>query len=157
MSRNSRPIQIAFSGDIDDRFLETIYQMPHRLILCSGGGSIYVMSAAIDLLEGLGDVEIIGTGSIFSAALPILASGKKRYCTPRTRFMVHDASVSDFQGKARDLSNERREVLLANRRDLDVLGARTKKSRAFWTRLSERTTFFGADEALKWGLVDRIL
>lgn len=155
--RTRRLEQIAFSGEIDDRFLETLYQFPKRLILCSEGGSIYVMSAALDFIEGVGKLEIIGTGCIFSAALPIFASASRRYCTPRTRFMVHDAAVSEFGGKARDLKNERTEVLLANRRDLEVLAAKTKKSRAFWTRLSARTTFFGAEQALKWGLVDRIL
>lgn len=157
MVRSRRPSQIAFSGEIDDRFLETLYQMPRRLIMCSEGGSVYVMSAALDCIEGLGDLAIIGTGCVFSAAVPILASAKERYCTARTRFMVHDASISDFKGKVRDLCNEKREIILANKRDLEVLEQRTKKSRAFWTRLSRKTTFFGATEALEWGLVDRVL
>lgn len=157
MSRNRRPTQIMFSGAIDDRFLETIYQMPKRLILSSEGGDVYTMGAAIDLLQGLGDVEVIGTGCIFSAAVPILACGCSRSCTRQTRFMVHEAAEDGTTGGAYRLKLEARELRVANSIYLEALVKGTKKSRAFWARLMARTTFFGAQDALRWGLVDRIL
>lgn len=152
-----RPLQIAYSGEIDDRFLETLYQMPHRLVLSTDGGCVYTMAAAIDLLEGVGDLEIIGTGRIFSAGVPILASGKSRYCTRRTRFMVHEAAEDATGGRAGDLAHDLRELRKANRVYAEILGEKTKKSRAWWARLMERTRYFSAKEALEWGLVDKIL
>lgn len=150
-------MQIAYAGEINDRFLETLYQMPRRLILSSEGGDVYTLGAAVDLLLGVGDVAIIGTGCIFSAAVPILTCGKTRFCTANTRFMVHEAYEDGVSGGARKLIREVRELRRASLLYLDTLAHRTKKSRAFWARLMRNEVYFGAKEALKWGVVDEVL
>jgi ATP-dependent protease ClpP protease subunit len=156
--RQSPPSRsVCYSGEVGDRLIEVLYILPARLVLSTEGGDIYSMRAAVDFVSHCPKLLIVGTGCIFSAGVPIMASAKNRVATINTRFMVHRSVATGLQGTARDLDNERREMELADEFMIQVLGEKTKKSRAFWAQLIERTTFFGTPEALEWGLIAAIL
>jgi ATP-dependent Clp protease protease subunit len=134
---------------------------PIEIIMSSCGGSEYEMMAAYDMMRSLSDVHIIvkAIGKIMSATPLILAAGDERLAYPNTQFMVHE-SAYDFYER----HNQAR-TLVEHYSDLTKLWAekmaeRTNLSAKQWFNLTEKTgrdKFFDATQALKYGLIDKII
>lgn len=131
-----------------------------ELYLNSYGGDCGHMCAALDLMEP-GGWTVVASGAIMSAAVPILAVGDKgcRVCTSRTRFMIHLPKIWSFGASTSDeLKTESEELTQLEELYCGVLGRHTKKPASFWSaKVKEKKDwYFGAAEALKFGLVDEI-
>lgn len=150
---------LIYSGEINDEFLQKLYcDEGSKLILCSPGGFLNVMNAAIDRIRACG-TAILATGHIASAAVPILAAGGARQCTPRTRFMVHPAFMTLDDGNAKEFAIEAEEMKRATTQYWQDLADFTrKKTASWWEKQCEVSPFyFGPVEAVKLGLVDALL
>lgn len=153
-----RPDLIRYFGDVDNKMLFSVCQRPHHFMFSSGGGCLYTMAAITDFLRLAGDIRIIATGQCMSAAVPVLAAGRERFCTSQTRFMVHPVYVSgsaDLNINA--LQIEQTELRLKLQLMTRILAAHTKMPAKFWRDRMQGENYFGARDALKWGLVDFIL
>lgn len=148
---------VVWAGDIDGKFLEMlITKHPTRILLFSGGGCMYSMTAALDYLQAC-PTEMVATGCCMSAAVPILAAGSARLATANTRFMVHPGSAAlEADRTLVQIRNESEELERLENLYLDLLAARTKKDRRWWERRCDESFYFGAPEALSIGLIDAI-
>ena len=133
-----------------------------KVYINSPGGSGQDGLGLADLIvsvqkEGF-EVEAYATGRIASAAVPVLAACGKRVANEGCIFMVHKAKLFKYpsQESAADLAAQSRMMEILKHRYLNILETYTKHSAAEWQRAMEKTTWFTAKEALKWGLIDEI-
>lgn len=144
-------------GEINEAFLAQLYMTTGLFTLCSEGGDMHIMTAAIDRLR-THPLKMKATGTCFSAAVPILAAaGRRRLATPGTRFMVHPGFLEgNGKSEVRGLVQDAKELRRLERYYLEVLDATTKRGLVWWRKKAERTFYFDATEAKTFGLIDAI-
>lgn len=126
----------------------------------SGGGSAFAGLGIADLISewvtrGM-DIEGQAYGLIASATVPIFAACKTRQAGTSTLFMVHEAAAFKFftLEKHSDISAQERMFNLMLDKYVGILEKRSNKKTDFWKTLIRETTWFSADQAKEWGLVD---
>ena len=132
------------------------------LRIFSGGGSAFAGLGIADALkewEGKG-LRVIGKayGIIASATVPIFASCTERISAASTLFMVHEASMFKFftTESHSDITAQKQMLDKMQDKYCELLAKNSNKPAAFWKALEEKTTWFDADKAKAWGLVDEI-
>jgi ATP-dependent Clp protease protease subunit len=118
----------------------------------SPGGSLSAALAIYDAMRFVGpDVQTICFGIAMSGGSLILAGGTegKRMTLPNGRILIHQPS-GGFQGQTSDIEIHAREVLDLRRRTEEIYARHTGQT-------IERDRYFSADEAVEYGLVDRIV
>jgi len=132
------------------------------MLLNSGGGSAMDGLAVADLVNSMrkDGVEVIGiaTGIIASATVPIFASCSTRLATKSCMFMVHSAKMFKYlsQESLEDLESQKKMMSILRTHYLEHLANNSNLSINEWKEKLEETCWFNAEDALKWGLVDRI-
>ena len=88
----------------------------------------------------------------------LLTGGEKgkRYCLPHSRVMIHQP-LGGFQGQATDIDIHAKEILLVRERLNRILSKHTGQPIDRIALDTERDNFMGADEAVEYGMVDRLL
>jgi ATP-dependent Clp protease protease subunit len=125
----------------------------------SPGGSLHAGLAIYDAMQYVRpDVSTLCYGMAMSAASLILTGGTKgkRYSLPNTRILIHQP-LGGFQGQSTDIAIHAKEMLEL-RRVLDEIYARhSGQSLEQVHDDMERDRFFSAQQAIEYGLVDRII
>jgi ATP-dependent Clp protease protease subunit len=125
----------------------------------SPGGQVYAGLAIYDTMQFIRpDVQTICVGIAMSMGSLLLAGGAhgKRFALPNSRVLIHQPS-GGFQGQASDIEIHARESLeLRHRVDL-IYAKHTGRTEEQVHEDMERDRFFKADEAIEYGLIDRIL
>lgn len=129
------------------------------IYLNSPGGSLSAALAIYDAMRFIGpDVQTVCFGIAMSGGSLILAGGAegKRMTLPNGRILIHQPS-SGFQGQTSDIEIHAREVLELRRRTEEIYAKHTGQSVEQLHEDMERDRFFSAEEAVEYGLVDRIV
>ena len=130
-----------------------------NLYINSPGGSVYAGLAIYDTMQFIKpDVSTLCVGQAASMGAFLLASGDKgkRYCLPNSRVMIHQP-MGGFQGQATDIEIHAKEILYLRARLNELLAKHTGKPIETIARDTERDFFMGAEEAVKYGIADRVL
>jgi ATP-dependent Clp protease, protease subunit len=130
-----------------------------HLYINSPGGSVSAGMAIYDTMQFIKPhVSTLCTGLAASMGSFLLAAGEKgkRYCLPNSRVMIHQPS-GGFQGQASDIEIHAKEVLYLKKRLNEMLAKHTGQSIEVIERDSDRDRFMGAEDAVKYGLIDRVL
>jgi ATP-dependent Clp protease protease subunit len=125
----------------------------------SPGGSVSAGLAIYDTMQFIKpDVSTLCVGQAASMGALLLAAGakSKRFALPNSRVMIHQP-MGGFQGQASDIEIHAKEILYLRQRLNEILARHTGQEIKTIERDTERDNFFGADEAVKYGLVDRVL
>jgi ATP-dependent Clp protease, protease subunit len=125
----------------------------------SPGGSLHAGLAIYDTMQYV--TPEVGTtcyGMAMSAGSLILAGGAegKRLALPNARILIHQPT-SGFQGQSTDIEIHAREILELRRRTEEIYAKRTGKSVEQIHEDAERDRFFDADQAVEYGLIDRVI
>ena len=132
------------------------------IYITSPGGGSYGGFAIIAQLrkakkEGF-NITAYGLAIVGSMAIPIFACCDHRVAYDSTIFMVHPASLQ--AGKASfekaDLQSQADFHDLTENQYVSVLAEFTKLSKEEWLKKIEKDTWFSAEQAKEWGLVDII-
>ena len=130
--------------------------------------SIYINSPGGSVTAGLGildtmnyikpDVATICMGQASSMGAVLLSGGKKgkRSALPNSRLMVHQPWAG-MQGTASDIQIHAQELLAMKERLNKILAVQTGKTIKKITDDTDRDFFMTAEEAKKYGLIDRVL
>jgi ATP-dependent Clp protease protease subunit len=104
------------------------------------------------------DVSTMCIGQAASMGALLLAGGAKdkRYCLSHSRMMVHQP-LGGFQGQATDIDIHAREILLVRDRLNRILAKHTGQPLEKIEQDTDRDFFMGGEEAVKYGLIDRVL
>jgi len=141
-------------------FLES--QDPEKdisLYVNSPGGSVTAGLAIYDTIQYIKpDVQTICLGQASSMGALILTCGTtgKRFALPSSRVLIHQP-WGGAQGQASDISLQAREISRLKRLTIDYFALHAGKDREVVAKDMERDFFMSAEEALSYGLVDRIL
>ncbi len=125
----------------------------------SPGGSVSAGLAIYDTMQFIKpDVSTLCVGLAASMGAFLLAAGakSKRFCLPNSRVMIHQPS-GGFQGQASDVEIHAKEILYLRQRLNDLMARHTGQSVEQIARDTERDNFLSADEAQKYGIIDRVL
>lgn len=125
----------------------------------SPGGSVTSGMAIYDTMQFVKcDIATLCMGQAASMGALLLAAGTegKRYTLPNSRIMIHQP-MGGFQGQATDIDIHAREILRM-REDLNkILAKHTKHTVKKIAADTERDNFMNADEARKYGIIDKVL
>ncbi|HLU20649.1 MAG TPA: ATP-dependent Clp endopeptidase proteolytic subunit ClpP [Pusillimonas sp.] len=169
-SRLLRERVIFFVGPVNDQsanlvvaqllFLES--ENPDKdisLYINSPGGSVYAGMAIYDTMQFVKpDVSTLCTGLAASMGAFLLAAGAKgkRYTLPNSRIMIHQPS-GGAQGQASDIQIQAKEILSLRERLNSILAQNTGQPVERIAVDTERDNFMSAEDAVSYGLVDKVL
>jgi ATP-dependent Clp protease protease subunit len=80
----------------------------------------------------------------------------KRYCLPNSRVMIHQP-LGGFQGQASDIEIHAKEILFLKDKLNGMLAKHTGQSMETIERDTDRDNFMSAEEAVNYGLIDKVL
>ena len=130
-----------------------------HLYINSPGGSVSAGMAMYDTMEFIKpDVSTLCTGLAASMGAFLLCAGAKgkRFCLPNSRVMIHQPS-GGFSGQASDIEIHAKEVLYLKRKLNEMMAQHTGQPIERIERDTDRDNFMGAEDAVKYGLIDRVL
>jgi ATP-dependent Clp protease protease subunit len=130
-----------------------------NLYINSPGGSVSAGLAIYDTMQFIKpDVSTLCTGLAASMGAFLLAAGTKgkRHCLPNSRVMIHQPS-GGFSGQASDIEIHAKEVLYLKRKLNEMMAHHTGQPIEVIERDTDRDNFMGAEDAVKYGLIDRVL
>jgi ATP-dependent Clp protease protease subunit len=125
----------------------------------SPGGSVSAGMAIYDTMQFVKpDVSTLCVGQAASMGSLLLAAGTKgkRFCLPNSRVMIHQP-MGGFQGQASDIEIHAREILYLKKRLNEILAHHTGQKIEQIERDTDRDTFLAGEDAVKYGLVDKVL
>jgi len=125
----------------------------------SPGGSVSAGMAIYDTMQFVKpDVSTLCVGQAASMGSLLLAAGTKgkRFCLPNSRVMIHQP-MGGFQGQASDIEIHAREILYLKKRLNEIMAQHTGQKIEQIERDTDRDTFLAGDDAVKYGLVDKVL
>jgi ATP-dependent Clp protease protease subunit len=132
---------------------------PIDMLVSSPGGHLESGDAIHDIVRFIAaPVNMVGTGWVGSAATHLYLSvpRERRYCTPNTRFLIHQPSGGSG-GSASDIAIQAREMVKARERIARTIARETGKSLDVVLADIERDRWLSAEEAVEYGLVSRII
>lgn len=133
-----------------------------HLFISSPGGDAFSGLALADQIERAKrkgfKITAHASGIIASAAVPVFAVCDVRFAAPGTIFMVHEAALWKWPGRetASDIRSQNDLMFLLRDRYIDMLVDNSNLSKERWEELEKKTTWFSAEKALSWGLVDSV-
>jgi ATP-dependent Clp protease protease subunit len=163
--------RIIFLGDpIDDTVANLVVaQLLHlessdpdkdiSMYINSPGGSIYSGLAIYDTMRFIKpDVQTICVGVAMSMGSLLLTGGAKgkRFSLPNSRILIHQPSAG-FEGQSTDIEIHAREILNIRRRVDEIYAHHTGRTVEQVNSDMERDRFFKPDEAVEYGLIDRVI
>ena len=130
-----------------------------NLYINSPGGSVTAGLAIYDTIQHVkSNVQTICLGQAASIAALILAAGApgKRLVLPSSRVVIHQP-WGGAQGQARDIGIHAKEILRIKKITIDYFALHTGKDPAQVAIDLERDFFMSAEEAVAYGIADRVL
>lgn len=130
-----------------------------KIYINSPGGSVSSALAIYDTLQYVKpDVQTICIGLAASAASLLLAAGKKgkRMILPNAEVMIHQV-LGGAQGQASDIDIHARHILKTKERLNKILAKHTGQTVARIEKDTDRDYFMGAEEAVKYGIADKVI
>ncbi len=125
----------------------------------SPGGSVYAGMAIYDTMRFIKpEITTICCGVAMSMGSLLLTGGTKgkRFSLPNSRILIHQPSAG-FEGQSTDIEIHAREIISMRKRIDEIYAEHTGRSEEEVHRDMERDRFFRADQALEYGLIDRVI
>jgi len=132
---------------------------PINLYINSPGGVVSAGLAMYDTMQYIkSPVSTVCLGQAASAASLILCAGTSgtRYATPNSKIMIHQPS-GGFSGQATDIKIQAEEILKTKKRINEIYQKHLNISINEIDKAMERDRFFDPQEAMKFGLIDKVI
>ncbi len=130
-----------------------------KLYINSPGGSVTAGLAIIDTMNHIKNpIATVCVGIAASMGAVILASGEKgkRFALPNSEIMIHQP-MGGVEGQASDIAISAKHILKTRDTLYKILAEASGKTPAQIEKDSDRDYFMSAEEAKKYGLVDKVL
>ena len=130
-----------------------------HLYINSPGGSVTAGLSIYDTMQFIRpDVSTMCIGQAASMGAMLLAGGAKgkRLALPHSRMMIHQPS-GGAQGQASDIEIQANEIIKLRKQLNILLAEHTGQSEETIGSDTERDNFMSAEEAMKYGLVDKVI
>ena len=161
---------VFISGEIDDATANTVVaeliyleaKNPDKdicIYINSPGGSVTAGMAIYDTMQYVKcDVSTICVGLAASMGAFLLAAGTKgkRFCLPNSEVMIHQP-LGGAQGQASDIEITAKHIINTKKKMIDMLSENTGQDREKVAKDVDRDYYMSADEAVAYGLVDKVI
>ena len=161
---------IMLTGEVDDAMASVVVaqllylegQDPEKDIsvyINSPGGSVTAGMAIYDTMQDIRcDVSTICMGMAASMGAFLLSAGTKgkRFALPNSDIMIHQPS-GGAQGQATDINIHAQHILDIKKRLNEILAKNTGQPLEVIERDTERDNFMTAQQAMEYGLVDKVI
>ena len=130
-----------------------------HLYINSPGGSVSAGLSIYDTMEFIRpDVSTMCIGQAASMGAFLLNGGAKgkRMALPHARMMIHQPS-GGAQGQASDIEIQANEIIKIRKKLNALMAVNTGQTEAAIAKDTERDNFMSADEALAYGLIDKVI
>jgi len=130
-----------------------------HLYINSPGGSVTAGMSIYDTMQFIKpDVSTLCIGQAASMGALLLTGGAKdkRYCLPHSRMMIHQP-LGGFQGQASDFDIHAREILSIRDKLNKILAYHTGQPLEKVQQDTDRDNFLSAEDAVSYGLIDKVL
>lgn len=130
-----------------------------KLFINSPGGSVSAGLAIYDVMNFiLPKVSTYCMGDASSMGAFLLAAGAKgkRYAFPNSSVMIHQP-LGGFRGQASDIAIHAKEIIRTKEHLNKILSVKTGKDLATIEKDTDRDNFMTAEEALQYGIIDKIV
>ncbi len=130
-----------------------------KLYINSPGGSVTAGLAIYDAMQYVKpDVSTICVGLAASMGAVLLAGGtdKKRFSLPNSEILIHQV-LGGVEGQATDIKIHAERILKIKNRLNEILSKHTGQKIATIEKDTDRDKFMDPDEALKYGLIDKVI
>jgi len=139
------------------------FRDPVKFLISTFGGSAVDMFGIYDVMNTVKEeleIHTIGSGKVMSAGVLLLASGTKgkRSIGKNCRVMVHSV-IGGAHGPSHDIQNEVEEIMQTQKQYIDCLANETKLTVSKLNKLfsEKRNIYLSAEEAVKFGIADKIV
>ena len=132
---------------------------PITVLVSSPGGHVESGDAIHDMIRFIdAPVTTVGSGWVASAGTHVFLAAEKerRVCMPNTRFMIHQP-LGGAGGPATDIAIQAKEILRMRDRIASVISRQTGQTKEKVLVDLDRDFWMSADEAIKYGIVSRIV
>jgi ATP-dependent Clp protease, protease subunit len=134
---------------------------PILFIINSPGGSVdagFAIWDQVKMITSPVTTLITGLAASMGSILSLCAAPGKRFATPHSRIMIHQPAINAVvKGQATDLEIQAKEILKTRNLIVDVYVEATGKDFKTIDKAIDRDTWMSAEEALNFGLLDRIV
>ena len=130
------------------------------LYVNSPGGSISAGLAIVDTMNHIKpEVSTVCVGIAASMGAVILSAGSKgkRFCLPNAEVMIHQPLLRGLEGQASDIEISAKNIVRARETLYRILSKNTGQPISKIEKDGDRDFFMNAEEAKKYGIVDKIL
>lgn len=130
-----------------------------QMYINSPGGEVYSGMAVYDTMQYIkAPVSTICIGLAASMAAFLLAGGEpgKRFSLPNSRILIHQPSGGS-QGQASDIKIQAEEILRIREEMNKILAKNTAQDLKTIERDTDRDFYMRADEAKKYGIIDKVI
>lgn len=130
-----------------------------HLYVNSPGGEVNAGLGIYDAMQYVSpQIETICMGQAASMAAILLAAGapEKRFALPHSRVMIHQP-MGGVQGQASDIQIHAEEILKIREKMNEILSKHTGREVSEVSLDTERDRFLSAEEALEYGIIDKIM
>lgn len=134
---------------------------PIYFIINSPGGAVDAGFAIWDQIKMISSpvtTIVTGLAASMGSVLSLCAAPKRRFATPNARFMIHQPMIGGvIKGQATDLEIQAKEILKTHEQLIQIYMEKTGKDHDTIAKAIDRDTWFSAQEALDFGLLDKII
>jgi len=134
---------------------------PITFVINSPGGSVdagFAIWDQIKMLRSPVTTLVTGIAASMGSILTLCGRPGRRYSTPNARFMIHQPAIhGGLTGQATDLEIHAREILKTRDKIVRVYVEATGKDAAVIGKAIDRDTWMSAQEALDFGLIDKLV
>ena len=130
-----------------------------NIYINSPGGSVTSGMSIYDTMSYIKpDISTLCIGQASSMGAVLLTGGTKgkRFALPNSRIMIHQP-LGGFQGQATDIEIHAQEILKIRTKLNEILSQHSGKDIDKVSQDTERDNFMSGDEAVKYGLIDKVI
>lgn len=160
---------VLLTGEINKNLAERVVRQvllleqesdePIKVFIDSPGGDADAGFAILDMMRFVRPpIKMIGMGLVASAGAIVLlaAPREQRFALPNSRYLIHQP-MAGFRGVGTEIEIHAKEIDLMRRKMNELISQETGKPVAEVEQDTDRDYWMGADEALAYGLVGRII
>ncbi len=134
---------------------------PILFVINSPGGSVdsgFAIWDQVKMITSPVTTLVTGLAASMGSVLSLCAAPKRRFATKNSRFMIHQPRINAMiPGQATDLEIQAKEILKTREALVEIYMEATGKSAKIIDKAIDRDTWFSAQEAFEFGLLDKIV
>jgi len=124
----------------------------------SPGGEVQSGLALYDVMQAVScPIRTVCVGRAASMAALLFIAGDQRYMLPHSRIMIHDPLTLGIDGSALSVDAAARDLMKTRETAAKIIAKHSKHTLDEVYAKTAQNSYFDADEAIAWGLADRII